>query len=377
MHYSTSSRTNLALDPAHAQPVVRRFTIQGIAFELTLEVAGLGESVEHLLGEFAVDHVPIGASPLRGHIRLFDEREVLKRLSTSTRRLRSARPGFSRLPFDSIEIFQEDERYWIVDEHWGMAEIDLLKGHWTSWIMPAAAHQPRRCVEAAIQWPLAQLVQRRGIHLLPVVSVARGNIGAICIAPFNLGPELNYCIRAGFKLVGQRWTILRETAGKPATSPRLAEPSFELRQMPGWTDLPQAVSWPRGGMRRSQEHVVDLAALNCGANRARADCNVILVIQSARRPNRRVEPVTRHADASQLLRTAWPLDDIHPALTKSLISRLSRECPVFQLTLSRDPHDLARSLGEVIPTILRQGVTVTLKPTLSPARIDRPAARSA
>lgn len=377
MTFPAPTPTPLTIDATCvAPPVVRRFAIHGVALDLSLDVAGFDSVIEHLLGDFAIGHPPIGVSPLRGALRPFAEAEVLKRISPRARLIGNTLAGQHR-SFDSIEMFEDGDRYWIVDERWGIAEIDLLKGQWTSWIMPAATLEPRRCIEAAIQWPLAQLVQRRGIHLLPAVSVARGSIGTMCIAPFNLGPELNACIRAGYKLVGQRWTVLREQSQTATSASQRFDPSFELRQMPGWVDVPERISWPLGSPRRGQEHVLDLAAENCGASRARADCNAILVIQPARRAASCVERVPSGRNAAQLLRAVWPIIEAHPKQAKIVITRLATSCPVFQVTLSRDPQDLPRLLAGVIPAVAHRGITVQLHAASTTTRLGRSVARSA
>jgi hypothetical protein len=42
-----------------------------------------------------------------------------------------------------------------------MAEMNLLKGTWRSWILPSATLDPLALRRAAVVWPMAQLLRAR------------------------------------------------------------------------------------------------------------------------------------------------------------------------------------------------------------------------
>ncbi|HEX8524232.1 MAG TPA: hypothetical protein VF669_18400, partial [Tepidisphaeraceae bacterium] len=150
-----------------------RLAVHGLAVELACEVAGLRPALDHYLGEFAVPDWPDGFARVRGTIRDFDQREVMKCLSPTARRIEGP---------DFLELYEENERFWAIDERWGMCEINLIKGMWRSWILPATAVDSIQCTHAAAMWPMAQLLRGRGLHLLPAEG-AEVNVRAHCIAP--------------------------------------------------------------------------------------------------------------------------------------------------------------------------------------------------
>jgi hypothetical protein len=202
----------------------RRYVVHGLGVEIDLDWAALAESADRLLRHFATDYFPPGFNAVFGQIRPYEQSEVLRSLSPTASRLDSA----SGL----LEIYHENERFWLVDERWGLTEINLLKGQWRSWVLPHASMDPVQCVEHAILWPMAQVLRPKGLHLLPAVSIARSGWAALILTPFNIEPELRALIDAGFQVIGQRWTAMREEEGRisllhlpglvqPMTSPRL------------------------------------------------------------------------------------------------------------------------------------------------------------
>src|SRR6185312_12641009 len=100
--------------------------------------------------------------------------------------------------------------YWTIDDRWGISEINMLRGQWQSWVVDQPRVDPMRLFEGSVLWPLAQLLKTRGLHLIPAVAAARGPLAVLMISPVSLGPELAALIAGGFKLIGQRWTFLRE-----------------------------------------------------------------------------------------------------------------------------------------------------------------------
>src|SRR5205807_190267 len=100
------------------------------------------------------------------------------------------------------------------DERWGMARVDLDAGVWQSWILPRPQLDALRCAEMSILWPLAQITRLKGLHLIPAASVTKDGWGALILTPARIEPELSALTGAGWRIIGQRWTALREEDGK-------------------------------------------------------------------------------------------------------------------------------------------------------------------
>lgn len=208
----------------------------------------------------------------------------------------------------------------MVDDRWGMAEINLLKGQWRSWVLPRPTLDPAACAEWAALWPLSQLLRPRGVTLLPAAAVARGGWAALVLCPFGLGPELAALVRAGYKVIGQRWTALREEDGRVA-----------LLHLPGHVER-------CGGVGPSPR--IDLGGQYPGSAQRYAFCDAVLVAEPGRRPRPAVRVVGPDDDAA-LLRSAWPIPDLHPQRRPSpLPAKLAQGCRVAQVQLSRNPADL-------------------------------------
>ncbi|MBC7773235.1 MAG: hypothetical protein H7210_12120, partial [Pyrinomonadaceae bacterium] len=93
----------------------------------------IGHEVLRLLGDFSVSDLPATASPITGVIRPYESEDVLKHVSPGAVPLQS--------PDDLMELYHEDERFWLIDERWGMSELNLLKSQWRSWILPRPIHR--------------------------------------------------------------------------------------------------------------------------------------------------------------------------------------------------------------------------------------------
>src|SRR5438067_2422795 len=96
-----------------------RLAVHGLAVEVSCAVAGLPGQIDHYLGTFSVPAWPAGFSPAVGVVRSYDADEIGRCLSSSARRV-------GGMP-DYLELYEENERYWLIDERWGLAEINLLK----------------------------------------------------------------------------------------------------------------------------------------------------------------------------------------------------------------------------------------------------------
>ncbi len=184
-----------------------KYSLHGAAVEIACEVPSLNIAIDRALGEFTTPEWPEGFTPTLGCIRPYDQTVVLRHLSPSAASIGSE---------SGMEVYCEGERFWLIDDRWGLTEINLLKGTWQSWILPEPMLDAPDMVERAVLWPLAQLLRSKGLYLLPAASVTRSNWGMLILSPFGLQPELDAMMRASYRVVGQRWTCLREEDGQIA-----------------------------------------------------------------------------------------------------------------------------------------------------------------
>ena len=306
-----------------------KYSLHGCALELSCDVPALFEQIEHLLGEFRVTGSPEGVFPVAGFVRRYCEKDVLKRLSQTARRV--VRTG------DLLELYEDGERFWLIDDRWGITEMNLLKGQWRSWVLNNPTIDPVRCAEMAVLWPMAQLLRARGLSLIPAASVALGSRAMLILSPFGLEPELGALIRGGYRVIGQSWTAIREADGK-----------IELLHMPGHVERPV----PPGLRLASGEPAptwVDLVGSHVGAERQQGFCEAVFVVEPGRRPLAGVRPVDP-VKSLHLLRSSWPIIELHPSRRHGqLPARLAQHCATYQLRLSREPRDLLKMLANLPP----------------------------
>jgi hypothetical protein len=323
--------------PAAPAPARMKFAVHGPAVEVECAVPGLGAQVRRLLGPFSVAGWPSGFVPVHGVVRPYEHADVMRHLSPAARPMARSQ--------DMAELYEDGERFWVVDDRWGMAEINFLKGQWRSWLLPWPQFDPVRCAEMAVLWPLAQLLRPRGLCVLPAVSVVRDGRAALILCPFGMEPELTALVRAGYRIIGQRWTALREEDGRVAVlhMPGCVERSLVPRRRAadgtdgaakspsaapaGWVDLNEqlAVPW--------QNH---------------AFCDAVLVAEPGRRPHAGLRELDS-GSAADLLRRAWPIVELHPSRRHGpLPARLAHLCRCGELRLSRDPGELLSLLDEFL-----------------------------
>jgi hypothetical protein len=156
----------------------RKLALYGPSVELFNDLPELETQIETALGRFVVEALPESTGIIRGLLRRYSEAEVIRRLPLMAQPLH--REG------DLTEIYHHEERYWTIDDRWGMCEINLLRGQWQSWVLPQPKLDPVRLLEAAALWPLAQLLKARNTWLAPSVSVARGTFGALLLSSIEL-----------------------------------------------------------------------------------------------------------------------------------------------------------------------------------------------
>jgi len=304
-------------------PARLKFAVHGPVVEVENFLPGLGPHLDRLLGAFSVPSWPDGFLPVHGTVRAYDQADVLRHLS----------PGARPLPrvHDLTDVFEDGERFWVVDERWGMAEINFLKGHWRSWVLPRPQFDALRCAEMAVLWPLAQLLRPRGVHLLPAAAAARDGFAFLLVCPFGVEGELNELADAGYKLIGRRWTAVREEDGRAA-----------LLHMPAATG--RTIARAMGGTIEESD----------SADGSRSDpwqnhafCDAVLIADAVRRPRASLKELPVTAAAGRL-RSAWPIAELHPSRRHSpLPGRLAHLCRCAELQLSRDPADLLSLLDSL------------------------------
>jgi hypothetical protein len=293
----------------------RKLALYGPSVELYSELPELEKQIDATLGRFVVQELPESAGIIRGLLRRYSEAEVIRRLPLMAQPLH--RQG------DLTEIYHHEERYWTIDDRWGMSEINILRGQWQSWVLPQPKLDVVRLLEAAALWPLAQLLKAKNTWLAPSVSIARGTFGALMLSSIDLDSEVRALAEDGFRLIGQRWTVIREM-----------DDQLELLQVPGgiraitpagfdgvapWEDL------TAGHADRSQQH---------------AFCDAVVCIEAARRPRAGIRKIPQQ-DAAALLRRIWPIPELHPSRrSPQLPSKLAQNCGCFVLQLSREPADI-------------------------------------
>jgi len=307
-------------------PCDHRLSVHGLAVEVQCEVPALNWPIHRALGEFATPDWPDGFVPVPGQVQPYDESVVMRHLSPAAVAVASAD--------DLMEIYEHEERFWLVDDRWGICEINLLKGNWQSWIVPQPTISPDAVVESAILWPLAQLLRPRGVTLVPAASVSREGFGALIISPFTIEPELTALAAAGWRVIGQRWTALREE-----------DERISLLRMPGRVER---VAGPR--FRGTGEHAVDWVDLTEEYPEALSHhgfCDAVIVAEPGRRGSASSKAV-KGAGVAALLKRAWPIFDLHvPSRQTYMPLRLAAQCAVVEAQLSRRASDFVNMLDRV------------------------------
>jgi hypothetical protein len=290
-----------------------KFSIHGHAVEVHCHVPSLCEPIAQTIKHFA----PAAATkfaPIRGTIKSFKQDEVTKHLSPLAKRMESD---------ELCEIYQHEECFWLIDDHWGICEINMLKGQWRSWILDEASADMNDIFEQAALWPIVQLLRPRGLSIIPAAAVVRDGWGVLVLCSFNIEPELTELVHAGFKVVGQRFVAIREEGAQ-----------IQMLHMPG--HLERIVRAPNGAAMTR----VDLTAEFCGCESQRAKCDAIMLIAPGRRPLsnlRRIAP----SNAVHAIQSAWPMHELHAHHRQSQLPlRMAKRCQTFGVQLSRNPKDL-------------------------------------
>jgi hypothetical protein len=303
----------------HAATSRRKYAVHGLAVDLQFEIPVVEEEAEVWLWPFVTDVLPEGISCTTGQVRLYDGAEVMRNVSASA--VPVSTPG------QMLEVYQDGERFWLVDDRWGLCEINVLKGAWRSWVLPQPTMDPVRVAEMAVLWPLAQLLRAKGLYLLPAVSVARDGFGALILSSLNLEGELRALIGAGYNVIGQRWTAVREEGGR-----------IELLQVPGQVERETSPRL-RDASLGPTSRWVDLASEYCGVVRPHAFCDAVVVVEPGRRPDAHVTEVSGQR-ATDAIRRAWPITELHPRKPGQWPAKLSAACRCWQGQFSRQAGDV-------------------------------------
>jgi hypothetical protein len=294
-------------------PIKYSLSLYGAAIQLANSCPALDEQIGFFLNPFLLKRQTAQSNEFHGQICPFDMAEVTHSLS---------RAGASeRHSDDLVEIYSLAEKHWILDDRWGVCEIDLLKHRWRSWVLPNPSLDPIQLAEAAVLWPMAQLLRSRGVEIVPALSIERAGWGALVIAPYPIPGEISRIIRAGYRVIGQRWTALIPQNGR-----------IVLRRIPGLVQSP-ASSGRSIGRRPIW---TDLTSDNPWASADLAWCDAVLTIAPGRR-SKTLGRVIPAAECQTALRRAWPIPDLpisrprlqHPA------ALLARDCHCLNLQLSR------------------------------------------
>ena len=309
-----------------------RLNVHGLAVNLRCSLPGIRQMAADLFAPLIDSDWPDGFQVIQGSVEAYDADVVARHLSPQADRV--------AVFGDNAELWRDGERCWLLDDAWGLCEINLLKRSWRSWVLPGNALDPLRAVEQSILWPMSQALMARGLSLLPAASVVHRGRGVLLLSPFSLEPELSALLDSGHGLIGQRWTAVREEDGRPL-----------LLQMPGRVErspIPQLRNKARSPMsiEPMQTEWVDLAAAFNSSCRY-AWCDAVLLIEPGRRAAARITPLSG-ASANAAVRHGWPMPDVgHKSRQALIATRLAQQCSIFQVELSREPIALLRLLEQL------------------------------
>lgn len=310
----------------NASKGVLQADIHGHGVSLSIQPGWLREVTRSVLDPI-LEGSPASRPAIEGTVVSFEESDVLRHVEKDAQRLEEADP--------LLELYRsrDGERFWLVDERWGLCEINFLRRSWRSWILAEPTCDPIRLYEAAIVWPMAQLLRGLGLHLIPAAGVGLGGKGVLILSPFDVGPEILGFANAGIGVIGQRWVALRQEANGDVA----------LLWFPGRTEIepaPRLLSAGRGDGAKwtdattgSDERHVCL----------RARCSLVLVVEPMRRNRCGFDPVA-YPVARDHLRNAWPMPQLcagGSGLAPNLLpSELAGQCPVHRVRLTRNGDDL-------------------------------------
>lgn len=295
----------------------RKLAIHGVMAQIDCSVPWLDPSLDCFLSHFEAATLGRGVAFNSGLIQPYGD-DVVARLPTDTRHL-------TRLN-DATDIYERDGIFWAIDQRWGMVEIDASRRAFNAWILPQPGMDGIRVVEAAVLWPLSQLLHRDGISLVPAVSAVRDGFAVLMLCPVGIEPELTAMIASGYRIIGQRWTAIAQDDGRVA-----------LLHMPG--RIARAMS-PRPRPADDLDSWLDLAEQYPGSRQSHAFCDAVAIVEPGRHHKAHLRQSDR-SHARQMLGHHWPISQLHSGPRHSvLIDLLAEQCPVFEIQLSRSANEL-------------------------------------
>jgi hypothetical protein len=167
---------------------------------------------------------------------------------------------------------------------------------------------------------------------MPAISIVRGGWGVLLLCPFSLEPEMMRLIKAGWKIIGQRWTALRERDG-----------TIEMLHIPGPIEKAKSLASRRRGTQSAIKWT-DLSQEFRACTERSALCHAVMIVEPGRRS---VPKFTDLAvpQAQEALRHHWPIADVQAASRCGILAnRLAQLCRCAQVQLSHDPAELVLML---------------------------------
>ncbi len=302
----------------------RQLVVHGHAVEIDCGLGEVRDLLGHWLGIFDAPIRPAGMKPARGGISAFEQADVLRGVS--------ANAIACYHPEQPLDLYRDEEHYWLVDDRWGICRLNLLKRTWQSWVIEQPRMDSAQLFEWAVLWPMAQMLRGQGLHLLPAVGIERDGFAMLIIAAGEIGPELHALARSGYKIIGQRWIALRQE-----------EDRIAMLQMPGM--IARSADESRHPFRRSVAQV-DLHGTYLGSGRHHAFCDAVILAGAGRRG-----PAGLHLlsgdEATGEVRRRWPIVELHPARSRGIAHQLAEICPIHSLRLSRDPRETVDLIGQL------------------------------
>ena len=240
----------------------RKFGFHGPAVEIDCNLPSLLPAIDALLAGLPDARMPATANPLRGTLGAYHHDDIVRHLGPSARHL-------GHTPQD-MDLYGDGDRRWLIDERWGMCEIDVPRNQWQSWILPSPKIDAHRLAELSALAPLGMLLGQGGLHLLQAVSVVRDGFATLVVCPFGIEPEQRAMIAGGYKIIGPRWTALREEDGRVA-----------MLSVPGPIERFAPTSLRIGGEQASW---IDLGREISNSTQSHAFCDAIVFLDSGRAP---------------------------------------------------------------------------------------------
>ena len=318
-------------------PIKSRFSIYGAAVAISSGCARINDALGLFLRPFELKRNGGEGLETIGEIRQFELGEVTRSLLSAGETERRSDP--------LVAIYSCGERHWVLDDRWGVCEIDLLRHRWRSWVLPHTSLDAVQLVESAVMQPMAQLLRPRGVELMPAVSLERGGWAALVVAPYPITSEISRAIRAGYRVIGQRWTALLRKSDR-----------IVLRHVPGVMEL------PRGSGKWIGKSIEwkDVTGDNPRAAAETAWCDAVVTVGAGRRSRScgRIVPAHEARGLLRRARTISPLP-LDWACLQQCAPALAQRCMCMHVELSRHEEEFLQLL-EILRKRTAQRVEVSV-----------------